>query len=82
MVIKTKDTLYLVDINFYCLTSYKGAYSNDQSLNFVIPIIVILFLGIIYIMTQRADSGFVSFILIGAAASYNVLLGQNFKENG
>jgi HSP20 family molecular chaperone IbpA len=50
------------------LASYKGAYSNDQSLNFVIPIIVILFLGIIYIMTQRADSGFVSFILIGAAA--------------
>ena len=54
--------------NFYCLASYKGAYSNEQSLNFVIPIIVILFLGIIYIMTQRADSGFVSFILIGAAA--------------
>ncbi len=68
MVIKTKDTLYLVDANFYCLASYKGAYSNEQSLNFVIPIIVILFLGIIYIMTQRADSGFVSFILIGAAA--------------
>jgi len=68
MVIKTKDTLYLVDSNFDCLASYKGAYSNDQSLNFVIPIIIILFLGIIYIMTQRADTGFVSFILIGAAA--------------
>jgi len=68
MVIKTKDTLYLADSNFYCLASYKGAYSNDQSLNFVIPIIIILFLGIIYIMTQRADTGFVSFILIGAAA--------------
>lgn len=51
-----------------CLASYKGTYSNEQSLNFVIPIIIILFLGIIYIMTQRADSGFVSFILIGAAA--------------
>ncbi len=68
MVIKTKDTLYLVGINFYCLASYKGTYSNEQSLNFVIPIIVILFLGLIYIMTQRAGSGFVSFILIGAAA--------------
>ncbi len=54
------------DLN--CLASYKGAYSNEQSLNFVIPIIVILFLGMIYIMTQRADSGFTSFILIGAAA--------------
>ena len=68
MVIKTKDTLYLAKPNYDCLSSYKGAYSNEQSLNFVIPIIVILFLGIIYIMTQRADSGFVSFFLIGAAA--------------
>jgi HSP20 family molecular chaperone IbpA len=50
------------------LASYKGTYSNEQSLNFVIPIMAILFLGIIYIMTQRAGSGFVSFILIGAAA--------------
>ena len=50
------------------LASYKGTYSNEQSLNFVIPIMVILFLGIIYIMTQRSGSGFVSFILIGAAA--------------
>lgn len=54
--------------NFHCLASYKGTYSNEQSLNFIIPIIVILFLGIVYIMTQRADSGFVNFILIGAAA--------------
>ena len=50
------------------MSSYKKTYSNDQSLNFVIPIIVIIFLGLIYIMTQRTDSGFVSFILIGGAA--------------
>ena len=68
MVIKTKDTLYLVNSDSYCLSSYKGTYSNEQSLNFVIPIIVLLFLGIVYVMTQRADSGFTNFILIGAAA--------------
>ena len=68
MVIKTKDTLYLVKVKFNYLATYKGTYSNEQSLNFVIPIMVILFLGIIYIMTQRSGSGFVSFILIGAAA--------------
>jgi len=50
------------------LASYKGAYSNEQSLNFVIPIMVILFVGIIYVMSQRSGTGFVSFILIGAAA--------------
>jgi len=68
MVIRIKDTLYLVDPDSYCLSSYKKTYSNEQSLNFVIPIIVILFLGIIYIMSQRADSGHISFILIGGAA--------------
>ncbi|HJJ21481.1 MAG TPA: Hsp20/alpha crystallin family protein [Nitrosopumilus sp.] len=51
-----------------CLSSYKKTYSNEQSLNFVIPIMVILFLGIIYMMTQRSGSGYVSFILIGLAA--------------
>jgi hypothetical protein len=50
------------------LASYKGAYSNEQSLNFVIPIMVILFVGVIYVMSQRSGTGFVSFILIGAAA--------------
>jgi len=53
---------------FFCLASYKGAYSNEQSLNFVIPIMIILFLGIVYVMTQRSGSGFVSFILVGVAA--------------
>ncbi len=50
------------------MASYKGQYSNEQSLNFVIPIMVILFLGIVYVMSQRSGSGFVSFILIGVAA--------------
>ncbi|MBA4453624.1 MAG: Hsp20/alpha crystallin family protein [Nitrosopumilaceae archaeon] len=50
------------------MASYKGAYSNEQSLNFVIPIMIILFLGVIYVMTQRAGAEFVSFILIGVAA--------------
>ena len=68
MVIKIKDTLYLVNPDLDCLSSYKKTYSNEQSLNFVIPIVVIIFLGIIYMMTQRADSGYVSFILIGGAA--------------
>ena len=54
--------------SFYWLASYKGTYSNEQSLNFVIPIMIILFLGIVYVMTQRAGSGYVSFILVGVAA--------------
>jgi hypothetical protein len=49
------------------LASYKGTYSKEQSLNFVIPIMLILFLGIVFVMTQRAGVGYVSFVLVGAA---------------
>ena len=47
--------------------SSASSYTDQKSLNFVIPIIVLLFIGIIYIMTQRADGSFVNFILIGVA---------------
>ena len=47
--------------------SNTSSYANEKSLNFVVPIIVLLFIGIIYIMTQRADGSFVNFILIGVA---------------
>jgi HSP20 family molecular chaperone IbpA len=50
------------------LSTYKGTYSNEQSLNFVIPIVIILFLIVVYVMSQRGDSNYVSFILVGAAA--------------
>jgi len=80
MVIKIKDTLYLVNPDLDCLSSYKKTYSNEQSLNFVIPIIVILFLGIIYMMTQRADSGYVSFILIGGAAITTIYWAKVIKK--
>ena len=47
--------------------SNTSSYTNEKSLNFVIPIIVLLFIGVIYVMTQRADGSFVNFILIGVA---------------
>jgi len=68
LLIKIKDTLYLVARKILQLTTYKGTYSNEQAINFVIPIMVLLFLGIIYVMSQRSGGGFVSFILIGVAA--------------
>ena len=47
--------------------SNTSALSNEKSLNFVIPIVVLLFIGIIYVMSQKADGSFVNFILIGVA---------------
>ena len=47
--------------------SNTSSYTNQKSLNFVITIIVLLFIGIIYVMSQKADGSFVNFILIGVA---------------
>jgi HSP20 family protein len=51
------------------LASYKNRYSNDKSLDFIIPLMVLLFLGAVYIMSLRASEGYVSFILIGITAA-------------
>ena len=47
--------------------SNTASYTNEKSLNFVIPIVILLFIGTIYVMSQRADGNFISFILIGVA---------------
>ncbi len=51
------------------LTSYKSRYSNDKSFDFIIPLMVLLFLGVVYILSLRNDAGYVSFILIGITAA-------------
>ncbi len=51
------------------LTSYKSRYSNDKSFDFIIPLMVLLFLGIVYVLSLRNDAGYVSFILIGITSA-------------
>ena len=48
--------------------SKVSASPNEQSLNFIIPIVVLLLIGMLYVMTQRADTHFANFVLIGAGA--------------
>jgi hypothetical protein len=54
---------------FYLLSKFSNtsSYTNEKSLNFVIPIVVLLFIGVVYVMSQRAEGSYVSFILIGVA---------------
>jgi HSP20 family protein len=51
------------------MASYKNRYSNDKSLDFIIPLMVLLFLGVVYILSLRSSQGYVSFILIGITAA-------------
>ncbi len=45
-----------------------ASYTDQKSLNFVVPIILLLGVGVIYVMSQKADTNFANFILIGGAA--------------
>jgi len=47
--------------------SNTSSYTIEKSLNFVIPIVVLLCIGVVYVMSQRAEGNFVNFILIGVA---------------
>ena len=47
--------------------SNTSSYTMEKSLNFVIPIVVLLCIGVVYMMSQRAEGNFVNFILIGVA---------------
>jgi len=54
--------------NFCVLSKYANATQpTEKSLNYVIPLILLVFFGVVYAMSLRADNGFVSFILIGIA---------------
>ena len=60
--------------------SSTSSYTDQKSLNFAIPIVLLIFIGIIYIMSQRADGNFVSFILIGVAAVTTIYWSSVFKK--
>ena len=53
----------------YSLSKFSSTSPQtlEKSLNFVIPIAVLLCIGVVYMLSQRAEGNFVNFILIGVA---------------
>ena len=50
------------------MSKYKNpTRPTDKLLNYVIPIILLIFFALVYAVSSRADNAFVGFILIGAA---------------
>ena len=47
--------------------SNTPSYAIEKSLNFVIPIVVLLCIGVVYVLSQRTEGNSVNFILIGVA---------------
>ena len=54
--------------------------SSEKSLNYIIPVALLILFGMIYVMSLRADNAFVSFILIGVAVVTIVYLTGVIKK--
>ena len=50
------------------LSKYKNTTRpTDKLLNYIVPVILLIFFGLVYAVSLRADNAFVGFILVGAA---------------
>jgi len=59
----------LANMLSYSLSKFSSTSPQtvEKSLNFAIPVVVLLCIGVVYMMSQRAEANFVNFILIGVA---------------
>ena len=66
----------------YSLSKFSNTapQSLEKSLNFVIPIVVLLCIGVVYMMSQRVEGNFVNFILIGVATITTIYLVRVIKK--
>ena len=50
------------------MSKYKNTTRpTDKLLNYIVPVILLIFFGLVYAVSLRADNAFVGFILVGAA---------------
>ncbi len=62
------------------MTRYKKRYAYDKSLEFVIPLLVLLFLGVMYVMVIRLQYGYAGFILLGVASLLMIYWVRELKK--
>ena len=62
------------------MTRYKKRYAYDKSLEFVIPLLVLLFLGVMYVMVIRLQYGYAGFILLAAASLLMIYWVRELKK--
>ena len=72
----------MANILSYSLSKFSNTSTQtiEKSLNFVIPIVVLLCIGVVYMMSQRAEGNFVNFILIGVATITTIYWARVIKK--
>lgn len=62
------------------MSRYKRRYAYDRSLEFVIPLLVLLFLGVMYVMIIRTEHSYAGFILLGIASLIMIYWVRELKK--
>ncbi len=62
------------------LARYKKRYTYDKSMEFVIPLLVLLFLGIMYVLVVRMKQGYVGVILLAIASVVMIYWVRELKK--
>lgn len=62
------------------MTKYKKRYAYDKSLEFIIPLLVLLFLGVMYVLVLRTENSYAGFILLGVAALIMIYWVRELKK--
>ncbi|MEM3083952.1 MAG: Hsp20/alpha crystallin family protein [Nitrososphaerales archaeon] len=62
------------------MTRYKRRYAYDRSLEFVIPLLVLLFLGVMYVVVIRMEHGYAGFILLAVASLFMIYWVRELKK--
>ncbi len=62
------------------MARYKKRYTYDKSMEFVIPLLVMLFLGVMYVLVVRMKQGYVGSILLGAGSLLMIYWARELKK--
>ena len=62
------------------LTRYKKRYAYDKSVEFIIPLLALLFLGVMYVLVIRMKQGYVGFILLAVASLLMIYWVRELKK--
>lgn len=62
------------------MTKYKKRYAYDKSLEFIIPLLVLLFLGVMYVLVLRTENSYAGFILLSVAALIMIYWVRELKK--
>ena len=62
------------------LARYKKRYTYDKSMEFIIPLLALLFLGVMYVLVVRMKQGYVGFIILAVASVLMIYWVRELKK--